>query len=787
MISRIALVVAMAAATPAFAQNQIPTPDAGSTPAQQAGTPAPAKSVADVQAKASAPVAQPVADSDNTGEVVVTGHFIDTGAKSAMKMNVPVLDTPFSVASYSNSFVKALDTTSVSDLYNYMTGVKKSGNTGYDVTMRGFKNSGDDRNSIMVDGLPGLTGRYGSPPTVNIDHVELVKGPMSVLYGQIQPGGFVNLVTKKPQARQEISAEVRLNTYMSDARSAFSHNGVTGEIDATGPITKDDSLLYRVTGELLNVEGFRDQGRNKEKMVAPSLTWKPGSDTTITVQGEYRHVNQHMDNGLVAPSNGTIYDPSLADVITASYQQPDDYRVETGKALSAFLTQGLGGKWTLNASYRHVTYSSDQKSFDQTGFVTVKGVTEVQRRARALSTRRHYDYGDINISGAFDTGFIEHKILVGVNGGADMVEENRTKFFNSSVRNATTGVCPTGGTCLEIPVYDPSAFYGNYPGFDSLPAINPQLSNQQSLLTDKFTHDHNYGVYVSDLMTLTPWLKVSIADRKYSETARVQGDRRNAPNDIRTRTDSKSWLPSAGILIEPTRHITIYGSYAESFVPADPSAIDPNGVAGTLHPITAKQIEGGVKLENMLDNRLSLTASVYQIDQDGQVTQNPCAFGTCSYQTGKGRSTGFEVETNFTPIRNMQVLAGYSHIDAKVRTSPILPFQIGDQLPNVAKDALNFWSRYDWENGFGMGLGVTYTGPRQGLLPTSANDLKLLPLPGYMVVDSGFYWTQKHYIVNLKIGNLFDKRYWESAGATGRIQLAPGQPRYATLSVRVKF
>src|ERR1700736_7071285 len=119
-------------------------------------------------------------------EVVVRGRCLQTTSTSAMKLNTPVLDTPFSVSAYSESFLKSLETQSLQDTYNYMNGVKKAGQTAYDLTLRGFKTSGDDKNAIMVDGLPGLTARYSSPPTVALDHVELVKGPMSVLYGQIQ-------------------------------------------------------------------------------------------------------------------------------------------------------------------------------------------------------------------------------------------------------------------------------------------------------------------------------------------------------------------------------------------------------------------------------------------------------------------------------------------------------------------------------------------------------------------------------------------------------------------------
>jgi len=128
------------------------------------------------------------ADAGATDDIVVTGQFIDKGAASATKLAIPVLDTPFSVDSYNSNFLKAIETTNVSDLYRYMTGELVAGNTGYDISFRGFKTSGNDRNAILTDGLPGLSVRFGSPPTVGVDHIELVKGATSVLYGQAQPG-----------------------------------------------------------------------------------------------------------------------------------------------------------------------------------------------------------------------------------------------------------------------------------------------------------------------------------------------------------------------------------------------------------------------------------------------------------------------------------------------------------------------------------------------------------------------------------------------------------------------
>jgi len=756
-------------------------------------TMAPASAAMAAAADGQAATAPQSAADGSSQEIVVTGRFVNTGAQSATKMDVRVLDTPFTVSSYSETFVKSLESQSLSDLYNYMTGVKKSGNTGYDITLRGFKSSGDDRNAIMVDGLPGLTGRYGSPPTVNVDHIELVKGPMSVLYGQIQPGGFVNIISKKPKDAPAYSADLRLNTFVGRDRAIFDANGITGSIDATGPIDADGNVLYRLVGQIGDNDGFRDYANTKQRYISPSVTVKLGDSTKLTAQFEYRHTKEHFDVGLVAPPNdaNTVYDITAVAPITTTYQQPSDFRVETGKATSLFLNHDFGGTWKASASYRHVDYNSDQKEFSNTGLAKIQNVYKVLRRARQLQTKRRYDYADINLQGKFETFGIEHQILVGTNFGSDLVNENRLKFFNSSTRNTTTGVCPTGGTCLDIALYNPD--YSTTPAFDTLAATNPQLTGQATLLTNRFVRSHNFGIYASDLMSLTNWLKVSVAARKFSETSAVEADNRNAPGVIKTKTDKKDFLPSVGVLIEPTRHVTIYGSFAKSFVPTDPAAFGEDG-QNNFTPIEGKQYEVGVKTEDLLDGKLSLTAALYRIDQTGQITQNPCptgaiAQGTCSYQIGKGRSDGFELEGNLRPFQGMQVIFGYAHIKANVLTaaSTAQAFQVGRRLPNVANDAANLWMRYDWKNGLGLGMGVTYTGDRDGLLPTSATDLKTLDLPAYAVVDTALYYDLGRVSLNLKIGNLLDKRYYESAGATGRIQISPGLPRNVTLTTRVKF
>src|SRR5438067_664803 len=195
-------------ACPAYAQ-PVSSPQPVTPPATDPATAA-AATDADTQAQkakaanaqgqpAPANPTQDAASQEPAKAIVIEGRrFTDTGASSATKLQIPVLDTPFSVDAYNGNFLKAVETHNVSDLYRYMTGIQRAGNTGYDITFRGFKTSGNDRNAILTDGLPGLSVRFGSPPTVGTDHIELVKGATSVLYGQAQPGGFINIITKKP-------------------------------------------------------------------------------------------------------------------------------------------------------------------------------------------------------------------------------------------------------------------------------------------------------------------------------------------------------------------------------------------------------------------------------------------------------------------------------------------------------------------------------------------------------------------------------------------------------------
>ena len=700
--------------------------------------------------------------------IVVQGQFLGSGAQSAMKQDVAVRDTPFAVQSYTGSFMKAIETTNVADLYNYMTGVKRAGNTGYDLTIRGFKTGSEDKNAIMVDGLPGLTGRFGSPPTVGVDHIEVVKGPMSVLYGQIQPGGFVNIISKKPKGAAATSVDLKGMTYSGDKLKLGDRSGYDVAVDATGPIDADGKFLYRIVAEYGDRDLFRDFTFEKGTYVAPSATWNISDMTSLTLQFEHRDVKNAFDNGLAAPQR----DIRLVAPITTRYQEPNDFRKEKGDAFSAQFSHSFNDDLTWNTALRSVKNQSDVAAYASVA-IRPDNVS-LQRRARRNHIERKYNYFDTNVNAQFATGSLKHKLIAGANGGRDTDDENRKQFFNG-------GACP-GPTCLDINIYNP--VYGRAPALDALPAVNPNTPN---LLTDQFFKAESLGLYVSDLVTITEQWKVTAGLRNVHEKQTIE-ERRQPNVPSYTKKADKGALPMAGLLFQPDKLWTIYASYAESYVPVPASSLDVNGV-NSFKPIEGKQVEVGAKVENLFNRRVNGGISIFDIKRTNTLNTFACAIGTCAEQLGNERSKGAEVEMNVRPAKSWQIALGYAYVDAKVTASRD-PAQVGQRLPNVAKNSANLWSRYDigagWLKGLGIGVGVVYTGERSGILPSTA-DRRNLALPAYTVVDLGLYYIWERYALNLKVGNVFDKTYYESTGQTAQVQVAPGAPRNVTLSMRAHF
>lgn len=708
----------------------------------------------------------------NMEAVEVSGKFVAGGAHSAMKQDLDVRDTPYSVDDYSGAFMKAIETTNISDLYSYMTGISRGGATGYDISIRGFKSTQSDENAIMVDGLPGLAGRFGSPATVAADHIEVVKGPASVLYGEAQPGGFVNIITKKPQDTAAGVIDILSTAFDGHGVSPGDASGITGDFDLTGPIDSDRKFLYRVVAEESNKDTFRG-GWERGTYFAPSVKWNINDSTSATLAAEYRKRSNAYDNLLVAPNK----DVNLIAPITTKYQEPQDLQQEQGHSTTLSLEHQFANDATWNFAARSVRGSDTAVGYDNVAVLA--DLVTLQRRARQQQNYRSYDYFDTNFNIPFKTGFIDHKLLAGVGGGVNTTNFNRIQFFNG----ATTGaLAKPGPGSLNINIYDP--IFGISPPLSSFPA---------GTVNDRLTTETNAGAYISDAMTFSENWKASVGFR-YTTDEQNAKEIKTPPLTSASKSASDV-LPTAGILYQPNEHWSLYYSYATSFVAASPTAQDVTG-ANPFKPTSANQNEVGVKAD-FLDGRISTTAALFDIQKTNTLAVATCnkgVGGVCSQQVGGEESKGAEWEVDARLTENWQTLFGFAHTKAQISqsnssaTSPL----VGAQLTNAPLNSAHVWSRYDFKEGalrnFGVGLGIYYVSSHTGSLP-SISDHRVLTLPGYTVTDLAFYYLlMDKYTVTLKFGNLFDKTYYEGVNSTtNEIGVVPGAPRNIQLAVRIPF
>ena len=713
-------------------------------------------------------------DAKTLDAVQVTGKFVEASTKSAMKQEVSVMDTPYSTSSYGDAFMKAVETSSIADLYSYMTGVRRGGGTGYDVSIRGFKNTQADKGAILVDGLPGLAGRFGSPPTIAAESIEVVKGPASALYGQAQPGGFINIITKKPKFDQQTVLDLKYNTFAGAGIDAGDVGGFSVGIDSTGHLDPEGVVNYRFVAEKSDKDGFRYGSYDEGHYIAPSIAINLSDSTVLNAALEYRkRRNSYDNNQLVAPNK----DANLIADIRTRYQDPDDFAQETSRTASASLTHWFEGGQTFNFAWRGVDGEDYAQGFDNVA--VIGGGTILQRRARKQLNGRTYNYFDSNLAFPFKTGAIEHQAMVGVSAGVDSTDFERIQFFNGP----TTGPLSIPGPgSMNVSVYNPVL------------GIGPPLSSfGTGPVNRRYTKSTSQGVYVSDLMTFSEHWKASFGLR-YTREKQITEELKTPPLTRNSKTMSDV-LPTLGLMYQPSENWTWYASYATSFVPQGASAQNAAGI-NDFDPQSADQIELGTKIK-MLDGRLSASFAVFEITKENTLAPIACntgVGGTCSQQVGGEKSTGAEIEIDYSITDNWQLLFGYARTDAvidKTYAANSAPLA-GAQLTNSALNSANLWTRYDITEGalkgLGVGFGVYYSSSIAGSLP-SISDPRVLTLPSYTVADFALYYSiRERYDLTLKVGNLFDKLHYEGVNSTtNEIGVVPGMPRNVTLSLRIPF
>ncbi|AFQ48484.1 TonB-dependent siderophore receptor [Burkholderia cepacia GG4] len=662
----------------------------------------------------------------------------------ALRTDIPLLDTAQAVNVVSAQVLRDQRPRNLDDALGNVSGITQ-GNTlagTQDTIMkRGF---GDNRDgSIMHNGMPIVQGRSFNAA---VDTVEVLKGPTSLLYGLMDPGGIVNVVSKQPQL-------TRYNA-ISLGASTFGHgkNGGSATFDSTGPIG-DSRLAYRLIVDQSNEQYWRNFGEYRQTFVAPSLAWY-GRDTQVVVSYEYRKFHSPFDRG-------TALDPRTNAPldIPARRRIDEPFNNMDGDSQLAQLSvdHQFNADWSAHFGYSYNRETYDANQLRTTGVDPVTGTLSRSNDAThgSLSTD---SYGIGYVNGKLTLAGMRHDVQVGFD------TEYRRIYRKDMLRQA-----------VKTPFSYVDPVYG-------LLSPSSTVSASDSDQTDTL---HDASAFFQDTVHLTDKWIVS-GGLRYITYNQVAG--RGRPFKANTDLSGSKWLPRAGVVYKWTDAFSLYGSYSQSLKPSSSIAPLAGGtfvIDGATPPEEATAWEVGGKLD--LPGGMTGTLALFNIDKKNVlVSQFNDATKLTDWRTsGRARSRGVELDLSGKFGERVNVIASYAYIDARTTEDPRYA---GNQLWNVARHTASLAAVYDVGTLVGgddlrVGAAARYVGARPG---DSANSFTL---PSYVLADAfATYDTRlgkQKLSFQLNVKNLFNRTYYPSSA--NRYFVAVGDARQVSLLTTLKF
>ncbi len=657
-----------------------------------------------------------------------TDGYQPKSTSTATRTDTPLIDIPQAVNVVSHEVIEDQNATNLDEALGNISGVTQTntlGGTQDSVIRRGF---GDNRDgSILTNGLKTALPRSFNAMT---DRVEVLKGPSSTLYGILDPGGMVNVVTKKPK-----------DTFSGDVYgSASSFGGGKTGLDFTGPIEGTD-FSYRLIGEYENTDYWRNFGDTKKWLLSPSLTWT-GEDTEITAT--YMH-----EDYSVPFDRGTIFDTTTERAVNVDrkirFDEP--YNITDGKSdlFQIEIDHELSDNWKLGIDY---SYSRNEYSDNQArvmGYTPSTGA--VSRRADATDYSTIHNHAlRADLTGEVEIGGLQHDLLIGAS--YDYSDTLRTNMIRC-------------GSAFNFNIYNP--VYGNMPACTN-------VSNFDSDQTEELS---TASVYVQDSIHLNEqWIVVGGLRYQYYDLLAGKG----RPFISNTDSFGDALVPNAGIVYKVTPDISLYANAAKTFRPQSSIA----SLYGNLKPEEGVSYEVGSKFE--LPSGLTANVALYTSDKENVAYTDGLVVKTA----GLVRARGLEVDVAGALTSDLDFIASYAYTDAKVLEGE----NAGKRPVNVARHTASLYLAYDVGefgasgNSLKVGGGIRAVGERAGI---NSNGYFL---PGYAVVDAFAAYTfelERPITLQLNLKNIFDRTYYTSSIGGTAFGNQIGEPFNATLTARVKF
>jgi iron complex outermembrane receptor protein len=617
--------------------------------------------------------------------------FAATRSAAGSKTDTSLIETPQAINVITREQMDARMVNSVPEALRYTPGVNYEPN-GYDVRydwldIRGFNAFG----YTFLDGLalPGDPNGYATP-SINpyaLERVEVIKGPASVLYGRSIPGGLVNLVSKRPQAETHREAIV----------STSGFGGIQGQLDMTGKLTEDGQFLYRFVGSAKNLNTQIVREEDRQIMLAPSITWVPTDDTSLTVYGYYQR-DTPIFSPRFYPATGTLLpnpfgqiptDVFLGDPTWGSFER-DFYAA--GYEFEHRFNEAFTVRQNLRYAYadQHMdlvlvnpafAYSADGTVLDR-----VTAISDDQLSTIAVDTQ---------VEARFDTGALDHTMLFGF-------DYNRTRSDTAFGNSDRSVVVP------QIDYLNP--VYGlDYP-YAAVTRAGKQIRNQAGFYAqDQIRYDNWVGTF---------GLRYDVSEIRSTDLL----------TNVTTLTKDQELTGRAGLTYVFDNGIAPYVSYSTSFLPL----LGRDRLGNAFDALSAEQFEVGVKYEPT-GGRGMITLSLFDMRIDGALTPDP-ADTLFSVQTGKQHVQGIEVEGKYELTPDIDLLASYAYSYSRITESSNAA-DLDKPLLRLPEHQGAVWVSY--KPPFVPGLSISGGVRAQSSYQTSSTYAPELVIPARALVDIG--------------------------------------------------
>ena len=651
---------------------------------------------------------------------------------SATKTDTPLDEVPQAVSVIPATVLDDLRSPRIEKALDYAGGVARQNDFGgltmYEYSIRGLTTS-----EFYKDGFSVNRGYMNPQDPSNVERIDVLKGPASSLYGRGDPGGTINIVSKRPQndrfARLDLSAG-RWDRYRSS-------------LDVNTLLDDEGTMLYRMNLAVEDNKSFRDYRSSERQFFAPAFSWELSPQTRLLVQAEVIRSSQVFDRGVVAP-NDHLGSVSRSDF----FGEPGDGEIDNNnESLQAEIEHDLNASWT-------VRLASHYKQGRLNG-----GATEASFLAdEARTLNREYRYRDfdwqdsitqLELRGLVYTGDIEHNLLIG------------TEYERYAKDERLMRTRPISTIDIREPVYgQPRPPFSVGPGGRS---------------TDRHELVHSRSLNLQDQMRLSEKLFGVIGARYDHYEHRLD----NEVTGKRTEQTHEKITPRIGALYQLTPEVGVFANASQSFKP-NTGAPRP-GTGTSFDPEEGVGYEAGFKFD-LLDSRLGMTVAAFHLTKENVLTADP-ADSTYQIAAGEVRSRGLDLQLTGQLTDEVRVIGAYAYVDAEVTKDNTLAS--GSRLLNVPEHSGSLLGVYEFLDGGLKGLelggGVNYVGDRSGNVADSGFEL-----PGYTTVDLlARYKATQDLTLGANLNNAFDRTYYERSYSN--VWVMPGEPRNLSLSLSLNL